>query len=115
MEEETQQMVHEQPQLEVDGNEDEVGGEMTIDQAELDETIVEEMVLDDDEYRTFVGGRDGMANLELIDPVIDVKHRSHLVDGQLPPVLRLRTHDECWRLDACWIPRYDKSGYSIRK
>jgi hypothetical protein len=55
----------------------------------------------------------GMANLEVIDPVIDAKHRSHLVDGQLPPVLRLRTHDECWRLDPCWIPRYDKSVHSF--
>ncbi|RLN40336.1 hypothetical protein C2845_PM01G44190 [Panicum miliaceum] len=71
MAEEPQQMVHEQPQLEVDDNEDDVGG---------------------------------MANLELIDPVIDVKHHLHLVDGQLPPVLWLRTHDECWRLDARWIP-----------
>ena len=48
----------------------------------------------------------GMDNLELIDPVIDAKHRSRLVDGQIPPPLRLRTHDECWRLDARWIPRY---------
>ena len=45
-----------------------------------------------------------MDNLELIDSVIDAKHRSHLVDGQRPPVLRLRTHDECWRLDARSIP-----------
>ena len=50
----------------------------------------------------------GMANLELIDPVIDAKHCSHLVDGQLPPALRLRTHNECWSLDgslqvASWV------------
>jgi len=48
----------------------------------------------------------GMANLELIDPVIDAKHRSYLVDGQLPPALRLRTHDECWSLDARWLPSF---------
>ena len=48
----------------------------------------------------------GMTNLELIDPVVDAKHRSHLVDGQLPPPLRLRTHDECWSLDARWLSRF---------
>ena len=38
--------------------------------------------------------------VKLNDPVIDAKHRSHLVDGQLPPALRLQTHDECWSLDG---------------
>lgn len=47
-----------------------------------------------------------MAALEMIDPVIDVKHRSRLLDDELPPVLRLRTHDECWWIDPRWIPRY---------
>jgi hypothetical protein len=52
-------VVHDQPQHEVDDNEDEVGGEMIVDHGELDETIVDEMELDDELYRTFVGGRDG--------------------------------------------------------
>jgi len=32
---------------------------MIADQGELDETIVDEMDLDDEEYKTFVEGRDG--------------------------------------------------------
>ena len=32
---------------------------MIVDQGELDETIVDEMDLDDEEYKTFVEGRDG--------------------------------------------------------
>ena len=32
---------------------------MIVDQVELDETIVDEMDLDDEEYKTFVEGRDG--------------------------------------------------------
>lgn len=47
-----------------------------------------------------------MASLELIDPTIDANHHSRLVGDALPPALRLRTHDECWRLDARWLPRY---------
>ncbi|RLM98472.1 uncharacterized protein C2845_PM06G31950 [Panicum miliaceum] len=41
------------------GRADEVGGEMIVDQHELDKTIVDEMELNDEEYRTFVGGRGG--------------------------------------------------------
>jgi hypothetical protein len=56
VEEELQQVVHDQPQHEVDDNEDEVGGEMIVDQGELEETIVDEMELDDEKCRTFIGG-----------------------------------------------------------
>ena len=55
---------------------------------------------------TFTAHSVGMAEFQLIDPVIDAKLGSRLVDGQIPPPLRLRTHDECWRIDARWIPRY---------
>ncbi|RLN12699.1 hypothetical protein C2845_PM09G12850 [Panicum miliaceum] len=54
--EEAQPMVHEQPQQEVDDNEEEIGLQMNADQGELDETIVDQMELDDEEYRTFVEG-----------------------------------------------------------
>ena len=37
----------------------EFGAHMIADQGELDETIVDEMDLDDEEYKTFVEGRDG--------------------------------------------------------
>ena len=56
-------------------------------------------------FLTFNAHFVGMADFQLIDPVIDAKHRSRLVDGQIPLPLRLRTH-ECWWLDARWIPRY---------
>lgn len=49
-----------------------------------------------------------MAQLELIDPVIDAKHRSRVEGGQLNETLRLRTFDDYWRLDPRWIPRYVK-------
>ena len=57
-------------------------------------------------FLTFTAHSVGMAEFQLIDPVIDAKHRSHLVDEQIPSPLRLRTHDECWWIDARWIPRY---------
>ena len=57
-------------------------------------------------FFTFTAHSVGMAEFQLIDPVIEAKHRSHLVDGQIPPPLRLWTHDECWRIDTRWIPRY---------
>ena len=44
--------------------------------------------------------------MELIDPVVDQRHRSNLQDGQLPLALRLRTYDELWILDQRWVPRY---------
>ena len=51
---------------------------------------------------------------ELLDPVIDAHHRSHL-STVLPPegealielgVLRLRTPMRAWRLHPDWLPRY---------
>jgi hypothetical protein len=41
--------------------------------------------------------------MELIDPVVDQRHRSNLQDRQLPAALRLRTHDELWLLDQHWF------------
>ena len=52
-------MVHEQVQHEVECGDEEFGGDMNADQGELDEVIVDQMELDDEEYRTFVGGLDG--------------------------------------------------------
>ena len=54
-----QPVVHEQVQHEVEDGVEEFGGEMNADQGELDERIVDQMELDDEEHRTFVGGRDG--------------------------------------------------------
>ena len=51
---------------------------------------------------------------ELLDPVIDAHHRSHL-STMLPPegeaptelgALRLRTPIRTWRLHPGWVPRY---------
>ena len=47
-------MVEQQAEFEVEG----IGGDMNADQGELDEAIVDEMELEDEEYRTFIGGRD---------------------------------------------------------
>ena len=58
-EHEAQPVVHEQVQHEVEDGVEEFGGEMNADQGELDERIVDQMELDDEEYRTFVGGLDG--------------------------------------------------------
>ena len=46
-------MVEQQAEFEVEG----IGGDMNADQGELDEAIVDEMELEDEEYRTFIGGR----------------------------------------------------------
>ena len=51
---EVQPVVGEQVEYEIEG----IGGDMTADQGELDEVIVDEMEVDDEEYRTFVAGRD---------------------------------------------------------
>jgi hypothetical protein len=56
VEEELQQVVHEQLEHKVDDSEDEVGGEMTVDHDELDDAIVDQMELDDEEYKTFLEG-----------------------------------------------------------
>jgi hypothetical protein len=47
-----------------------------------------------------------MADMELIDPIIDRRHHSNLQDGQLLAALRLLTHDELWLLDQRWVPRF---------
>jgi len=49
-----QPAVQQQDEFEVEG----IGGDMNADQGELDEAIVDEMELDDEEYRTFIAGRD---------------------------------------------------------
>jgi len=51
---EVQPVVEQQDEYEIEG----IGGDMTADQGELDEAIVDEMEVDDEEYRTFVAGRD---------------------------------------------------------
>jgi len=51
---EVQPVVEQQVEYEIEG----IGGDMTADQGELDEAIVDEMEVDDEEYRTFVAGRD---------------------------------------------------------
>ena len=58
-EHEAQPVVHEQVQHEVEDGVEEFGGEMNADKGELDERIVDQMELDDEEHRTFVGGQDG--------------------------------------------------------
>ena len=47
-------VVQQQVEYEIEG----IGGNITADQGELDEAIVDEMEVDDEEYRTFVAGRD---------------------------------------------------------
>ena len=51
---EVQPVVQQQVEYEIEG----IGGDITADQGELDEAIVDEMEVDDKEYRTFVAGRD---------------------------------------------------------
>jgi len=53
-EQEAQPAVQHQVEYEVEG----IGGDMNADQGESDEVIVDEMELDDEEYRTFIAGRD---------------------------------------------------------
>jgi len=55
----SQHEVHQQAKHETEGGDWEFGGHMIADPGELDETIVDEMDLDDEEYKTFVEGRDG--------------------------------------------------------
>ena len=52
---EVQPVVEQQDEYEIEG----IGGDMIVDQGELDEAIVDEMEVDDEEYKTFVEGRDG--------------------------------------------------------
>ena len=47
-------VVQQQVEYEIEG----IDGDITADQGELDEVIVDEMEVDDNEYRTFVAGRD---------------------------------------------------------
>ena len=47
-------MVEQQAEFEVEG----IGGDMNADQGESVEVIVDETELDDEEYRTFIAGRD---------------------------------------------------------
>ena len=47
-----------------------------------------------------------MAGMELIDPVVDQRHRSNLQDGHLLAALHLHTLDELWLLDKRWVPRF---------
>ena len=54
-----QPVAHEQVQHEVEGGDEELGLEMNADEGEFDETTVDQMELDDEEYRMFVGGQDG--------------------------------------------------------
>ena len=51
---EVQPVVQQLVEYEIEG----IGGDITADQGELDEAIVDEMEVDDEEYRTFVAGRD---------------------------------------------------------
>ena len=53
-EQQAQPVVEEQAEFEVEG----IGGNMNADQGELDEAIVDKMELEDEEYITFIGGRD---------------------------------------------------------
>jgi len=57
-EHEAQPIVYLQVQHDVECGDQDLGGEMNADEGELDETIVDQMELDE-EYKTFVGGRDG--------------------------------------------------------
>ena len=51
---EVQPVVQQLVEYEIEG----IGGDITADQGELDEAIVDEMEVDDEEYRIFVAGRD---------------------------------------------------------
>ena len=55
----SQPEVHQQAEHETEAGDWEFGGHMIAEQGELDEMIVDQMDLDDEEYRTFVEGRDG--------------------------------------------------------
>ena len=46
---------------------------------------------------------------ELLDPVLDAKHRGTLIftrEAKEVPVLRLRTPKTSWRIHDQWIERY---------
>ena len=51
---EVQPVVQQQAEYEIEG----IGGDITADQGQLDEAIVDEMEVDDEEYKIFVAGRD---------------------------------------------------------
>jgi len=53
-EQQAQPVVEQQAEFEVEG----IGSDMNADQGELDEVIVDEMELEDEEYKTFIGGQD---------------------------------------------------------
>jgi len=55
----SQPEVDQQAKHNTEGGDWEFGGHMIADKGELDETIVDQMDLDDEEYITFVEGRDG--------------------------------------------------------
>jgi len=55
----SQPEVDQQAKHNTEGGDWEFGGHMIADKRELDETIVDQMDLDDEEYITFVEGRDG--------------------------------------------------------
>ena len=56
-----------------------------------------------------------MAQLELLDPQIDVRHRSYhiAVQGEELPVLRPRVPDELMRIDERWIPMFVNFEFTV--
>jgi len=88
---EVQPVVEQQDEYEIEG----IGGDITADQGELDEAIVDEMEVDDEEYRTFVAGRDTQlldnddtvpedwGNFDMDGLTVNDGHDSNLVYNQI--------------------------------